>query len=97
MRIISRRMLREFGEANSGAKPALDSWFHEAKHADWRTPADIKDQYGNASIVGNNRVVFNIAGNKFRLVVRIDYEFGIMFIRFIGTHSDYDDIDAEEI
>lgn len=97
MRIISRRMLREFGEANPGAKSALDSWFHEAKHADWRTPADIKEQYGSASIVGNNRVVFNIAGNKFRLIVRIDYEFGIIFIRFIGTHSDYDDIDAEEI
>jgi mRNA interferase HigB len=90
-------MLREFGEANPGAKHALDSWFHEAKHADWRTPADIKAQYGNASIVGNNRVVFNVAGNKFRLVVRIDYEFGIIFIRFIGTHCDYDDIDAEEI
>lgn len=97
MRIISRRMLRDFGEANLGAKAALDSWFHEAKHAEWRTPVDIKQQYGNASIVGKNRVVFNIAGNKFRLVVRIDYEFGIIFIRFIGTHAAYDDIDAEEI
>lgn len=97
MRIISRRMLRDFGEANPRAKAALDSWFHEAKNAGWRTPAEIKQQYGNASIVGNNRVVFNVAGNKFRLVVRIDYEFGIIFIRFIGTHSEYDDVDAEEI
>lgn len=97
MRIVSRRKLREFSDAEPSSKPALDSWFHEAKHADWRTPANIKEQYGNASIVGNNRVVFNIAGNKFRLVVRIDYEFGIIFIRFIGTHADYDDIDVEEI
>ena len=97
MRIIARRTLREFGEANPSAKAALDSWYHEAKSMDWQTPADIKEQYRNASIVGNNRVVFNIAGNKFRLVVRIDYQDGIIFIRFVGTHSEYDKIDVEEI
>lgn len=97
MRIISQRALRDFGNANLGAKSALDSWYHEAKSADWQNPADVKEQYRNASIVSNNRVVFNIAGNKFRLVVRIDYQFGIIFIRFVGTHSDYDQIDVEEI
>lgn len=97
MRIIARRTLREFGDANPSAKAALDSWYHEAKSKDWQTPADIKEQYRNASIVGNNRVVFNIAGNKYRLVVRINYQAGIIFIRFVGTHADYDKIDVEEI
>lgn len=97
MRIIARRTLREFGDANPNAKAALDSWYHETKSKDWQTPADIKEQYRNASIVGNNRVVFNIAGNKYRLVVRIDYQAGIIFIRFVGTHADYDKIDVEEI
>lgn len=97
MRIIARRTLREFGETNPAAKASLDSWYHEAKNAEWRTPAEIKEQYRNASIVGNNRVVFNISGNNFRLIVSINYEIGIIFIRFIGTHSEYDKINAEEI
>lgn len=97
MRIIARRTLREFSDTVADAKTALDAWFHEARKADWKTPNDIKEQYRNASIVGNNRVVFNIAGNKYRLVVRIDYSAGIIFIRFIGTHADYDKIDVEEI
>lgn len=97
MRIIARRTLREFGDGAPDAKYALDAWYHEARKADWKTPNDIKEQYRHASIVGNNRVVFNIAGNKYRLVVRIDYSAGIIFIRFIGTHADYDKIDVEEI
>lgn len=97
MRIIARRTLREFGEDAPAAKPALDAWYHEARKADWKTPNDIKARYRQASIVGNNRVVFNIAGNKYRLVVRIDYSASIIFIRFIGTHADYDKIDVEEI
>lgn len=97
MRIIARRALREFGEGVPAAKPALDAWYHEARKADWKTPNDIKARYQQASIVGNNRVVFNIAGNKYRLVVRIDYSASVIFIRFIGTHADYDKIDVEEI
>lgn len=96
MRIIARRTLREYGDDEPGAKGALDSWFNEARKAEWKTPNEIKEQYRHASIVGNNRVVFNIAGNKYRLVVRIDYIAGIIFIRFIGTHAAYDEIDVEK-
>ncbi|KCZ54618.1 hypothetical protein HY29_14070 [Hyphomonas beringensis] len=97
MHVISRKILREFGDAEPEAKAALNSWFHEAKRADWKTPAQVKSKYRSASILKNNRVVFNIAGNKYRLIVRIDYEVGIVFVRFVGTHAAYDEIDAEEI
>ncbi len=97
MRVISRRKLREYGDANPEAKAALDSWYHAAKKADWNTPADIKGQYKNASILKNSRVVFNIAGNKYRLIVRVDYEYRVVFVRFVGSHSEYDNVDAEEI
>lgn len=97
MRIIARRPIREFGEGAPDAKSALDAWYHEARKADWKTPNDIERQYRQASVVRNNRVVFNIAVNKYRLVVRLDYRAGIIFIRFIGTRADYDKIDVEEI
>jgi mRNA interferase HigB len=97
MHVISRKKLREFGDEEPEAKAALDSWFHEAKKADWKTPAQIKEKYRSASILKNNRVVFNIAGNKYRLVVRINYEKGTVFVRFVGSHADYDEIEAGEI
>lgn len=97
MRVISRKTLREFGDAEPEAKSALDSWFHEASKATWKTPSQIKEKYRSASVLKNNRVVFNIAGNKYRLIVRIDYEAGIVFVRFVGSHAAYDKIDAEEI
>ena len=97
MRVISRKTLREYGAKEPEAKASLDSWYHEAKHAQWRTPAEIKEHYRSASILKNNRVVFNVAGNKFRLIVRIDYDARIVFIRFIGTHAEYDKVEAEEI
>lgn len=97
MRVISRRTLREYGDYEPEAKAALDSWYHEAKRAEWKTPAQIKELYRSASILKKNRVVFNIAGNKFRLIVRIDYEDRIVFVRFIGTHAEYDKVDAEEV
>ncbi len=97
MHVISRKRLREFGDNEPRAKAALDSWYHEAAKADWKTPADIKEQYRNASILKDNRVVFNIAGNKFRLIVRIDYEVGVVFVRFIGNHAAYDKVDAGEV
>lgn len=75
----------------------MRAWFHEARIADWSTPADIKASYRNASILGNNRVVFNIGGNKYRLVVAVNYRARIVFIRFIGSHVEYDRINAEEI
>lgn len=99
MRIISRAMLRDFWEtpAFSDAEHALKSWYDEAKHANWQTPQDIKDQFRNASFVGNNRVVFNIHGNKYRLVVAINYSFSVCYVRFVGTHKQYDKIDVATI
>ncbi len=75
----------------------MQAWYYDAKHAQWKTPADIKDVYRNASVIGKNRVVFNIKGNQYRLVVAVNYEHGIVFIRFIGSHQEYDKIDSETI
>lgn len=97
MRVIARRTLREYGERVPAAKAQLDAWYHEANAADWKSPSDIKAKYSSASILKAGRVVFNIAGNKFRLVVQIHYGVGIVYIRFIGTHTEYDGIDAQEI
>ena len=95
--MISRGTLRNFWEGNADAEQPLKAWFREACAADWATPQDVKDQYGNASVIGNNRVVFNIAGNKYRLIVKFNYEYRVGYIRFIGTHADYDAVDAETI
>jgi mRNA interferase HigB len=79
------------------ARRQFDAWLAEALAADWRTPAAIKAKYASASIVGGNRVVFNISGNRFRLVVAINYRFGVVDIRFLGTHAEYDTIDVETV
>ena len=99
MHVISRKKLVEFYEQVScrDAKGPLEAWYYEAKHAQWASPADVKDQYRSASILKNNRVVFNIAGNKYRLIVRINYNSKTVFVRFIGTHKAYDRIDAEVV
>ena len=97
MRVIALKTLRDFWERQPDAQQALQAWYHDARHAEWKTPADIKAVYRNASIVGNNRVVFNIKGNQYRLIVAIQYQFGIVYIRFIGTHREYDKIDAATI
>ncbi len=99
MHIIKWKTLMEFYEQpdHQDAKQPLKSWHNEAKHAKWESPADIKAHYRTASILKDNRVVFNIAGNKYRLVARINYRSKAIFIRFIGTHREYDKIDAEEI
>jgi mRNA interferase HigB len=75
----------------------LHSWYEEAIKAEWRTPQDIKDQYASASICGSNRVVFNVGGNKYRLVVEVQYRAGIVWVKFVGTHSQYDRIDVESV
>jgi mRNA interferase HigB len=75
----------------------LLAWFREAERASWKSPADIKRQYASASFVGNDRVVFNIGGNKYRLVVAVRYDVAVVFIRFIGTHAQYDRIDVKEV
>ncbi len=97
MRIIARSTLRTFWQKHKDAEQPLKAWFAEAKRAFWRTPNDVKDQYTSASILKGSRVVFNIAGNKYRLVVRINYELQILFIRFVGTHTEYDTINPEEV
>lgn len=89
--------LRDYWETHSDVEDALKTWYYEASHADWQNPADVKESYRNASIIANNRVVFNIKGNKYRLIVAIRYDIGIIFIRFIGTHAEYDEIDAETV
>ena len=99
MRIISRKTLRLFWEKreNADAEQSLKAWFTEASNADWASPAAVKAAFGTASIVANNRVVFNICGNKYRLVVRINYPYRVIYIRFIRTHAQYDRINVEEI
>lgn len=99
MHIIKRKTLIEFFRQPKyqDAKGPLEAWYYEAKHAAWASPADVKDQYGSASILKDNRVVFNIAGNKYRLVVRINYDSKTVFVRFVGTHREYDKINAEVI
>ena len=97
MRIISRKWLREFWEYHSDARQALQAWYADVKQADWQTPADIKNVYRNASIVANNRAIFNIKGNKYRLVVVVQYQYGIVYIQFVGTHQEYDQLDATTI
>jgi mRNA interferase HigB len=103
MRIIARRTLREFVDSLAGhrdqpaVKAALDAWFDEAKKARWTSTADIRQSYATASIVTRERVVFNIKGNAYRLVVAVDFEKGIVWIKWIGTHKDYDRIDVTEV
>lgn len=97
MRVIARKTLKEFWEKHAAAEGPLQAWFSEAKHADWQTPADVKQQHGSADILRDNRVVFNVGGNSYRLVVKIAYTPRIVYIRFVGTHSEYDRIDAESV
>ena len=97
MRIIARGRLRDFWNSHPDAEQPLKAWFREAEAANWQRPGDIKSMYGNASVIGDNRVVFNIAGNKYRLIVKFNYGYRIGYIRFIGTHAEYDRIDAESV
>ena len=97
MRIIARKTLREFWEKHPNARQALQAWYADTHQSAWKTPADIKGIYHNASFLSSNRVVFNIKGNHYRLIVMIQYQFGIVYIRFVGTHREYDEIDANTI
>lgn len=97
MRILSRSTLRDYWEVHPDAEAALKAWYYEVSHASWQNPADVKIVHRNASIIANNRVVFNIKGNSYRLIVAIRYDIGIVFIRFVGSHTEYDKVDAETI
>ena len=97
MRIISRRVLSEFWQRYPDAEQALRAWYTNVKRADWKTPSEVKTAYRNASFVENNRVVFNIKGNSYRLVAAINYRYRIVYIRFLGTHQVYDKINVATI
>ncbi len=97
MRIIARKAHRQFWERHPDAEQPLRAWYHDAQRAHWKSLSDLKALYRNASLLINNRVVFNIKGNRYRLVAAIHYSAGIVFVRFIGTHQEYDRIDAETI
>jgi mRNA interferase HigB len=97
MRVILRKPLHELARRFPEAKVELDAWFHEAEAADWANPAQIKEKYGSASILKGSRVVFNLCGNKYRLVVQINYAYAVVYVRFAGTHREYDRVNAEEI
>lgn len=99
VRVIAKRTLREFWEQprHRDAERPLRAWYEEARAANWRTPHDIKTLYRQASFLTDNRVVFNIAGNKYRLITALNYAGGIVFIRFVGTHKDYDRISQESL
>lgn len=97
MRIIAKKALREFWERHPDVEELLLAWYREVEQEDWDTPAKVKEKYRSASIVGDNRVVFNIKGNHYRLVVRINYPYRVVYIRFVGTHAEYDRIDVEEV
>jgi mRNA interferase HigB len=97
MRIIALGQLRDFWVKHPQAELPLRAWYAEASRAEWKNPAEIKRAYRNASFLPNNRVVFNVKGNDYRLVVAVHYNRAMMFIRFVGSHADYDSIDARMI
>lgn len=98
MRVIAKRTLVRFWESGHGdAEQPLKSWHALVKSASWSHPEEIKAKFSTASFLANNRVVFNISGNKYRLVVKVEYEFRAVYIRFIGSHAEYDKIDASTI
>lgn len=97
MHIISIKKLRTFWKIHPDAEQSLRAWYTIAKHAQWQKPSDIKAEYSSASFVSDNRVVFNIKGNHYRLIVLAEYKKGKLFIRFVGTHAQYDRIDVKTI
>ena len=97
MRVISFRTLRDFWQRHAAAEQALKAWFREAEAAHWASFDEIKARYRSADVIPGNRVVFNIKGNNYRLIVKIHYNTGRVYIRFVGTHAEYNKIDAGTI
>ena len=99
MRIVSKKTLKDFYEtpSYSDSRNALEAWHREVLKLDWNNPNEIKHMYASASILGDEKVVFNIAGNKYRLIVKINYHAKIVFIKFVGTHKQYDKVDTKEL
>ncbi|MDO6486270.1 type II toxin-antitoxin system HigB family toxin [Colwellia sp. 6_MG-2023] len=90
MKVLGRDKLLKFSRKHANIKNALDAWFYEAEDAEWNTPQDIKDRYSSADFLSDNRVIFNIKGNHYRLVVKVRYQNGIAVVEWVGTHSEYD-------
>jgi len=97
MRVIAKKILREFWGKYTDSEQQLKSWYSETSKANWKSPNELKAEYTKVSILKSGRAVFNICGNKYRLIVDINYERQWMFIRFIGTHDEYDKVDADKI
>jgi len=103
VRIIARKTIREFIESQKGnkdyqaLKAGLEAWFHEVQKAEWKNPLDVTRSYATASLVGQDRAVFNIKGNSYRLVVAINYKHSIVFIKWVGSHAEYDKIDVRKV
>jgi mRNA interferase HigB len=97
LRVIAKKVLRDFWARHPDCEQQLKAWYQESNQAVWKGPKDIKIDYPSASFLENNRVVFNIKGNHYRLIVRINYHYQMVWIRFIGTHAAYDKIDASKI
>lgn len=96
-RIIAKRTLKQYWEKHADCEQYLKTWYETAKTSNWKSPNDIKKIYSSASILKDNRVVFNIKGNSYRLIIKFNYKRQWAFIRFIGTHAEYDKINAEKI
>ncbi|WP_316767828.1 type II toxin-antitoxin system HigB family toxin [Pedobacter frigiditerrae] len=97
MRIIAKKTLREFWNKHPDCEEQLKSWYQETENSEWLSPNDIKKDYPSASILGDNRIVFNIKGNHYRIIIKINYDYQMIWIRFVGTHSEYDRINANKI
>ena len=97
MRVVAKKALRSFWEKHADCEEQLLTWYRETSKSEWKNPNDIKKEYPSASILQDNRVVFNIKGNNYRLVVRINYDYSMVWVRFIGTHAAYDRIDVTKI
>ena len=99
MRVINRRKLSDFYRDHADAEKPLNTWYEQVKKAEWKNPIELRQQYGSASIIGNNRVVFNIKGNTYRLVVEINYTIGngVVYVRYVGTHAEYNKVNAKEV
>jgi mRNA interferase HigB len=103
MHVVARKTLKRFVENLRGrkdqkaVKSALDAWFHEAQQAEWKSPADVRKAYASASIISSERVVFNIKGNDYRLVAAIQYRRQMIFIKWLGSHAEYDKIDVRTV
>jgi mRNA interferase HigB len=97
MRIVAKSTLQAFWRRHPDAEGPLLAWYREVEKEDWEGPANVKEKYRNASFVKGNRIVFNIKGNDYRLIIKANYKYRMLYVRFVGTHAEYDKIDAEEV